>query len=180
MEHMFIYETTNLVNGKMYIGYCNNPKNHKYYLGSGKRLKQAIKKYGRHNFKRKILEYHNNHNELINAEKRIIKERNAVKDNNYYNILEGGNASPTTGKQHSEETRRKIGLKSVNRNWGRHTPVNGSNNPMAKRVLVNDVEYKCLKDYYDLNRHIPYSTLKCIARNKRDNNKYNLRIRYVI
>ena len=47
---MVIYKTTNLVNGKIYIGKdkYNNPK----YLGSGKILKLAINKYGKGNFRR--------------------------------------------------------------------------------------------------------------------------------
>jgi len=44
---MIIYKTTNLINGKYYIGKdkYNNPS----YLGSGFILYQAIKKYGKEN-----------------------------------------------------------------------------------------------------------------------------------
>ena len=44
---MVIYKTTNMINGKIYIGQDikNNPK----YLGSGKILKLSIRKYGRFN-----------------------------------------------------------------------------------------------------------------------------------
>jgi hypothetical protein len=48
-----IYITTNIINGKKYIGSDSN--NDKYYLGSGVNLKKAIKKYGRDNFKKSIL-----------------------------------------------------------------------------------------------------------------------------
>ena len=48
-----VYETTNLINGKYYIGV--HRKNGKNYLGSGKILIYAIKKYGRDNFMREIL-----------------------------------------------------------------------------------------------------------------------------
>jgi len=43
-----IYLTTNLLNGKIYIG--QSVKNDPYYLGGGKNLKRSIKKYGRSNF----------------------------------------------------------------------------------------------------------------------------------
>lgn len=48
-----IYCTINKINGKRYIGQDsrNNPK----YLGSGTTIKNAIKKYGRHNFIKRIL-----------------------------------------------------------------------------------------------------------------------------
>ena len=45
-----IYETTNLINGKTYIGQHEYKKLYDGYLGSGKILKQAIKKYGKENF----------------------------------------------------------------------------------------------------------------------------------
>jgi hypothetical protein len=50
---VIIYKTTNLINNKIYIGKSNT--NNSDYLGSGKRLKLAIKKYGKENFKKEML-----------------------------------------------------------------------------------------------------------------------------
>ena len=47
-----IYKTTNLINGKIYIGQSNGKA--KYYLGSGINFKKALKKYGRKNFQKKF------------------------------------------------------------------------------------------------------------------------------
>jgi len=52
---MFIYKTTNLVNGKIYIGQSQHDISFDY-LGSGVLFTKAIKKYGKKNFKREILE----------------------------------------------------------------------------------------------------------------------------
>ena len=41
---MIVYKTTNLINGKIYIG--KDMKNNPNYLGSGTILRRAIKKYG--------------------------------------------------------------------------------------------------------------------------------------
>jgi len=51
---MIIYETTNLVNGKKYIGKDRN--NSPYYLGGGVLLKEDIQKYGKNNFIKKTIE----------------------------------------------------------------------------------------------------------------------------
>lgn len=60
------------------------------YLGSGKLLNLAIKKYGRDNFKKEIIKIANSAKENAQNEKEIIKEYNAVADRNFYNIHEGG------------------------------------------------------------------------------------------
>ena len=55
----YIYKTTNLINGKIYIGQhrVNNDVIDKNYFGSGKLLLEAIKKYGKENFKCEIIEW---------------------------------------------------------------------------------------------------------------------------
>jgi group I intron endonuclease len=83
---MIIYKTVNAINGKFYIGQDtnNNPK----YLGSGTLIKLAIKKYGRENFQKEILEYCSTQEELNEKEKYWIKETKAIKLG--YNLAEGG------------------------------------------------------------------------------------------
>ena len=64
---MNIYKITNLVNGKIYIG--KDTKDRKDYYGSGIVIKQAIKKYGKENFKKEILEKCSEYETLNEKEK---------------------------------------------------------------------------------------------------------------
>ena len=80
---MIIYKTTNLLNGKSYVG--QQSTNDEMYLGSGKILKLAIKKYGVENFKKEIIEECLTREELNKREIYWIKKLNPV-----YNIHEGG------------------------------------------------------------------------------------------
>lgn len=87
----YIYETTNLVDNKKYIGQHKadkfEPEN---YIGSGILLAKAIEKYGKENFSCRLLEACNSREEMNEAEKRWIKEFDAANSDNYYNIAEGG------------------------------------------------------------------------------------------
>ena len=110
----FIYITTNLINGKQYIGQHKGDGNDDY-LGSGDRLVMAIKKYGKQNFKREILEFADSVEELNELERYYITLADAVNNDNYYNIANGGYVNPhygpengMYGKHHTEEARRKM------------------------------------------------------------------------
>lgn len=86
MNKLFVYLTTNLVNGRKYIGKCEtgNPN----YLGSGSAIKSAIKKYGKECFNREILYYANSKEDLKEMEEFYIFYYNAVQSPMYYNIIE--------------------------------------------------------------------------------------------
>ena len=86
----YIYETTNLINGKKYIGKHISNKFDNNYYGYGIGLKRALNKYGKENFKIKILEEVEDLALLSKSETDYIIKINAVKDNNYYNNSYGG------------------------------------------------------------------------------------------
>lgn len=90
----FIYITTNLINGKQYIGEhstddleCNKTK---YYRGSGKILLKKIEEYGSRNFKREILEFFPSKEDAHKAEKAYIEKFNTLVPNGYNISREGG------------------------------------------------------------------------------------------
>ena len=82
-----IYKTTNLVNGKYYVG-ASNGKN-KFYIGSGTALKSAVKQYGRKNFVVEVLETFDNEEDMFRREAEIVNE-SFVADRNTYNMKKGG------------------------------------------------------------------------------------------
>jgi hypothetical protein len=100
---MQIYRTKNLVNGKWYIG--KDALSRQYYLGSGVLLKLAIKKYGKHNFQKDILEKCSSLNELALREMHWIETTNAVTDKMSYNIATGGTGGNWTGGYTAREVK---------------------------------------------------------------------------
>lgn len=105
---MHIYKTTNLINGKIYIGQekGNNPK----YFGSGKILKIAIQKYGIENFKKEILQECNNQKELDDLETNYINIQKCFPPNGY-NICNGNFGGDNfTNNPNKEEIRKKLKL----------------------------------------------------------------------
>lgn len=101
----FIYITTNLVNNRKYIGKCeyNRINGWEEYLGSGKILRQAIKKYGRENFRREIIYEAETLGELNAAEKYYVAQYNACESSEFYNIASGGTGGNTRLGYSSEE-----------------------------------------------------------------------------
>jgi group I intron endonuclease len=108
MENTWIlYQTTNNVNGKVYIGVhrLQNTSYSKNYLGSGKGLKQSIKKYGKENFSRTTLAEFNCAKDAYLAEKSIVTE-DFVNLSDTYNMKVGGEGG--IGLVHTLETKAKL------------------------------------------------------------------------
>lgn len=85
---MVVYCTTNILNGKKYIG--KDVRNSPSYLGSGTALTNAIKKYGKQNFKKQILAFCETKEQLKELEEYYIDYYGARKSTLFYNIAKGG------------------------------------------------------------------------------------------
>jgi len=128
---VIVYKTTNLINGKIYVGSDknNNPK----YLGSGKLLKQAIQKYGRDNFKKEILCECESRKDLIVREGFWIKSLRSNQKGIGYNISSNYFGGDTFSNNPNKEiTRLKMSKSS-----------SGKNNPMHKKSV-----YECWIEKY--------------------------------
>lgn len=91
-QYHYFYKITNNINGKYYYGVHNTKNIDDGYMGSGKRLQYAIKKYGVENFTKEILKYFNTKNEAYLYESEIVTE-SLVEDPNCYNLVLGGKGS---------------------------------------------------------------------------------------
>jgi hypothetical protein len=89
----FVYKTTCVLNNKYYYGVHSTDNLNDGYLGSGKRLQNAIKKYGESNFKRVIIAIFDTREEALYIESTIIT-KDSIKDINCYNLCVGGGAPP--------------------------------------------------------------------------------------
>ena len=93
-NHIFgvIYKITNTQNNKSYIGRKRIYENEYYdlhnYFGSGRHIKNAIKKYGIENFKKEYLDIANSDEELDKKEIYYIEKYNTFKEG--YNQTIGG------------------------------------------------------------------------------------------
>ena len=130
-----IYKTTNLINGKRYIGKSryNNPE----YYGSGINISRAIKKYGKENFIKEILEECSE--DMVDERERYHISLNEPE----YNIAAGGNGGDTL-KYMTDERK-----KEVFHSYGKHFR---ENNPMLKEENRKKVS-KRMKERNPMHTH---------------------------
>lgn len=107
MQNIFyVYLTTNLINGKQYVGdHFINHQEKRYYIGSGKIFLKGVKKYGSQNFIKEILNWFPTRKEAYNAQEKYINQFDTLVPNGYNISPKGGHDVPGSM---SEETKRKI------------------------------------------------------------------------
>ena len=159
----FVYKTKNKLNGKYYYGMHSTHNLNDGYLGSGKQLRYAIRKYGKVNFELEIIEFFDSRELLIEGEKKIITDE-IVKDKDSYNISYGG-----LGGVHSEEHRKKMregSSKFQKEKWKdddyRDKISNMLRNNMKRNHELNKIKY----DTFTGKKHSDDTKLKMSAAKK--------------
>lgn len=125
----YIYKTTNLSNGKIYIGQKKSTEFlGKSYLGSGVAFLQAVEKYGKDSFSVEFIESCESLEELNEREIYWISKYHATDPAIGYNISTGGGVTRLVGdqnpfyhKHHTEETRQKMRDAHKHRVYRPHT-----------------------------------------------------------
>ena len=137
-----IYKVTNLVNGKIYIGYTHKLlttriKEHKSAAKNGSEylLHKSIRKYGIDSFKwESIYESFDQQYLLEVMENFFIKENNSYYENNFgYNMTFGGQGG-MTNKKHSEETKQKL---KISRNKRLVEPMLGKKHSVTAKEKMS-------------------------------------------
>ncbi len=87
--HYYLYQITNNLNGKIYIGVHKTQNLDDGYMGSGKVIKSAIEKYGVDNFTKIILATFENAVDMFAKEKEMVTDEFLLREDTY-NLRRGG------------------------------------------------------------------------------------------
>lgn len=127
----FIYLWTCDVSGKKYLGSHKGNINDNY-LGSGVAFKLAIKKYGIQNFKREIIEFIKNKEDIQLREQYWLDFYNVANNNIFYNIsgsASGGRTLEGKTKEEMQSIKEKMSKSQKNSNY---VPSQESLNKMSE------------------------------------------------
>ena len=110
-----VYKITNEINNRIYVGVHKTDEVDDGYMGSGKAIRLAIKKYGRDNFTKEILVSFEDAEAAYLAESMVVDEAFVARKDTYNMKCGGiggsvgfGEKHPMYGKQHSNESKKKM------------------------------------------------------------------------
>ena len=144
MKYYYLYQIRNIDNGKIYVGAHSTSDLNDGYMGSGKILHQAFKKYGIEKFEKTILEFFKTEEAMYNMERSIVTE-DFVNDRTTYNLNVGGYGSWYAARKTAqlEEVNRKrsqtlkgTGRGEANSQYGNIWITNGVSNKKISRLYA--------------------------------------------
>lgn len=156
-----IYRTTNLINGKWYIGIDvnNDPK----YLGDGIALRRDIKKYGRKKFRKEILCWALSLEELILLEQKMLGAYDAdhspcsyhtvpeSEDTGFNRLAQAENSAARSARWHNlpEATKNSIRQRVSDAHSGVSlSPAHREKISQAKRGRANPKTATALREFW--------------------------------
>jgi len=119
VNRWYIYRITNNINGKTYIGQHKYQKLNDSYMGSGKAIKNAIKKYGKTNFTKEILYCDIYRQDTADSIEMFAIHKEKKAGHAEYNLSNGGENSWKfdTIMEWYECMSRKAAERNAGRNW---------------------------------------------------------------
>ena len=144
--HYYLYEIKNTVNDKIYIGVHKTKSLDDGYMGSGKDVSNAIRKYGIEHFTKTILETFDSSEAMFAREKEVVTDEFLLREDTY-NLRRGGfggfeyiNKTMKTEQRQEISSlggnARKIVPTSARSNWGKSGNATG-NSDYQKDQYIN-------------------------------------------
>lgn len=93
-KYYIVYQITNKINEKVYIGVHMTENVNDKYFGSGTNIKKAIKKFGKENFEKILLHNFDTSEEMLEKERELVNNE-FIKRGDTYNIILGGGGLKT-------------------------------------------------------------------------------------
>ena len=162
MYHYF-YKITNNINGHFYYGIHSTDNLDDGYMGSGRYLRRAYKKFGIENFTKEIVKFFENREDCANFEKEIVTEE-LVNDPNCYNISLGGEQTSCKGTVSVYDKDEQIYKRVLIKDKSKYESINGDKvqvydilEKIHKRVSTE--EYVSNKDRYNSVNPFPKNSI---------------------
>lgn len=166
----YIYLIVNKVSGKTYVGQRKSSKEwyEDKYMGSGKLLGLAKKKYGIENFEKFLIQHCYSKEETNKAEIFWIAEYRR-RGKAEYNLANGGQGGGFKGKHHSQESKRKLSEANkgnIPGNKGKHhseeakkkiSEANKGRKAWNKGKPMSEEQRKKLSEAHKGKKHKPHS-----------------------
>lgn len=162
-----VYLITNLINNKKYIGVHSTNNLDDGYMGSGKLIIKAIKKYGIENFKREILYQFDTAQEAYDKERELVTEK-IINNNEYYNLREGGkNCGILSDEVRARISRiqKELHVSGKVKPWNKGIPHSKETKEKISKILKNknrklSEEHKEKIRQANLGKKISYETIQ--------------------
>ena len=88
-KYFIIYQITNLIDDKIYVGAHATYNVNDKYMGSSKYLKKDIKEQGRHNFRKEILHIFDNKEDMMSKEAEMVNREFCHRPDTYNRMVGG-------------------------------------------------------------------------------------------
>lgn len=169
IKYHIVYKTTNLVNGKFYIGKHSTYNLDDGYLGSSQHLKASIKKYGKENFQREIICFCDSEQDAYIKEAELVTIE-VVNDTMTYNKMPGGEGKQKMYTDHELKERRR----EQDRKWYQANRERKRDYYEANREQLLDYQH----EYYEANRVRQQENYRKWIENHRDEYNAKRRAKY--
>jgi len=145
-KYHYVYLTTNVITKKQYVGDHSAHSLNDGYIGSGRPLlKNAIKLYGKNNFKLEILEFFPSKQAAFDSQEKFIQKYNTLSPNGYNISPKGGHKSKGSVAESTKELMRQSKLKDKNPMYGK--------SPGNKGVKMTDEQLEKMRNHKFTDEH---------------------------